>query len=95
MPSKHPTNQYQDWFKKMMSATDPMIIFVDPDSEWPPDFSWADFVIVSLPAQRLVYTILLAASHPSFCVCAGETSACSHSCCPASIQQHYDGHQIQ
>ena len=39
MPSKHPTNQYEDWFKLMLCATDPMVIFVDPNSPW------VDFVL--------------------------------------------------
>lgn len=34
MASKHPTIQYREWFNKMLQASDPMVVFVDPNSEW-------------------------------------------------------------
>lgn len=40
--SKHPSNQYGDWFAKMLTATDPMIIFLDHTRNFGVD--WLDFV---------------------------------------------------
>jgi len=34
MPSKHDGDTYQSWFQLMLSATDPMVVFVDPTSKW-------------------------------------------------------------
>ena len=43
MPSKHGFLEYSHWFDNMLSATDPMIIFIDPDRIY--HINWTEFVI--------------------------------------------------
>jgi hypothetical protein len=44
LKSKHPIQQYAGWFQKMLSATDPMIIFIDHTQFWGID--WLEYVKV-------------------------------------------------
>eukprot|EP00815_Leptocylindrus_aporus_P007786 CAMPEP_0116066424 /NCGR_PEP_ID=MMETSP0322-20121206/10366_1 /TAXON_ID=163516 /ORGANISM="Leptocylindrus danicus var. apora, Strain B651" /LENGTH=376 /DNA_ID=CAMNT_0003552959 /DNA_START=139 /DNA_END=1269 /DNA_ORIENTATION=- len=32
--SKHDTSSYRQWFQRLLRASDPLVIFVEPDSEW-------------------------------------------------------------
>lgn len=44
LKSKHPIHQYEGWFHKMLSATDPMIIFIDHTQFW--GVNWLEYVKV-------------------------------------------------
>jgi hypothetical protein len=60
LSSKHPRHQYEEWIQNMIKATDPMIIFIDPTSDY---FNWwpmiekhrqhAPTLLVSLPFRNL------------------------------------------
>jgi len=60
LKSKHPREQYEAWIQNMIKATDPMIIFVDPTSDY---FNWwpmiekhrqhAPTLLVPLPFRNL------------------------------------------
>jgi hypothetical protein len=46
LSSKHPIHEYTAWFKKMLSATDPMIIFLDHTRSYYYGVDWLEYVKV-------------------------------------------------
>lgn len=59
--SKHPAEQYKSWFENLLGATDPMIIFLEPnETAWIPWIPWfqerrhhAPTIIVPFPFSNL------------------------------------------
>ena len=56
--SKHKTTEYREWFVRLLRSSDPLVIFVEPESEWY-DFvverrSHAPTIVVQHPFDMLV-----------------------------------------